>query len=588
MNSTTPPARYPKSKRIAALALLLAAARMGPQQQQRPQTAAPGSVDFASNLGEVDGFGFSEAFGQADTLRRLPADRRRELLDLLFRRDTGAGFTIVRLGIDAGTTLEAADPGGPSAKPKYSFDGSDGGQVWLAEQAQRYGVSNFMADAWTAPAFMKDNHAKIGGTLCGLTVAGCDNADWTHAFSNYLLQYVRYYRELRIPIGALGFSNEPDANVVYESMKMTPAQAVQMLRVFGPAVRASGLDLRITCCDATTWTGAGNYTAAIEADPVKQYVDLYTAHQYGVHAASPLPTTLPVWMTEWSSGLPSFFSSWDCNGCANGPDGMYLAQDVVQAFAQGHINAYVFWWAAGDAPATLIQTTADATTIAKRFYALAMVSRFVLPGAVRVAAESPDPEVRVAGFRNPSGGRVLVLVNLAHTPKQMRFRVDPDSAHATVRTILTDSAQSMAETSARGLTDGILSVPMPRRSMTTVLLSPATTPGPAKLEAEVRLARLGDGSYQAEVKVTNQGPGSTQNVRLEGGMLGTTTADARIEPGAAADLPRELGDLAAGGWVTTTLHFSAAAGRPGRHVAAVVTGHSGTKTFRSQLQLVLP
>jgi hypothetical protein len=360
-----------------------------------------------------------------------------------------------------------------------------------------------------------------------------------------------------------------------------------MLRTFGPAVRGSGLDLRISCCDATTWKGAASYQAVIEADPVKQYVDLVTAHQYGAHAVAPLTTTLPVWMTEWSSGLPSFFPAWDCNGCVGGPDGMFLAADVVQAFSQGHVNAYVYWWAAGDAPATLIHTTADATNIAKRFYALAMVSRYVLPGALLVAAESPDAEVRVAGFRNPSGAKVLVLVNTARVPKQMRFRVDADSALGTVRSILTDVGQSMAESSAATLANGVLTVPMPRRSMMTVLLSPAATPGLAKLDAQVKLARLGDGSYQAQVKVTNQGPGSATDVRVDGGMLGASASDGAADP-AALELPRELVDLGAGGWVTTTLHFSAAAGRPGKRVTAVVTDRAGGQTFRSQLPLVLP
>ncbi len=569
-----------KTRIPGLLVAFLVAIGAVPQQPRRPQMSV-GSVDFSSGQGEVAGFGFSAAFGQAEKLRQLPEERRREVLELLFGREKGAGLTILRLGIETGTTLEAADPGGPQAKPRYSFDGSDGGQVWLAEQAQRYGVTEFMADAWTAPAFMKDNHAKVGGTLCGLAETGC-GADWTHAFTNYLLQYVRFYRELRIPIGWLGFSNEPDANVGYESMRFTPAQAVRMLGVFGPAVRAAGLDLRISCCDATTWVGGASYEAAIEADPVKQYVDVVAAHQYGAHAIAPLTDSRPVWMTEWSSGLPNFFAGWDCNGCVGGPDGMYLAADVVQAFSQGHVNAYVYWWAAGDAPATLIHTAADATSIAKRFYALAMVSRYVLPGAVRVAAESPDPEVRVAGFRNPSGARVLVLVNTAHTPKQMRFRVDEGSAQARVRAVVTDAVQSMAESQAARLADGVLTVAMPRRAMMTVLLSPTAAPGAVKLDAQVKLARLADGSYQAQVKVTNEGPGSAADVRLDGGVLGAASGDA------PASLPLEMGDLAAGGWVGTTLHFSAAAGRPGRHVTATVSGRWGTNPFRSQVQLVLP
>jgi glucosylceramidase len=181
------------------------------------QGQATGSVDLTTSLNRVDGFGFSAAFGQAETLRKLDPKTRAEVLNLLFGRDGGAGLNIVRLGIDTGTTIEPADPGGPSAAPKYVFDGSDGGQVWLAQAAQRFGVATFTADAWTAPAFMKTNQKVVGGSLCGLAETHCA-ADWTRAFADYLLRYVGFYRDLLIPIDSLGFANEPDINVSYESM----------------------------------------------------------------------------------------------------------------------------------------------------------------------------------------------------------------------------------------------------------------------------------------------------------------------------------------------------------------------------------
>lgn len=446
------------------------------------QRTALGSVDFASTLQTITGFGFSEAFGQADELRKLPADRQREVLNLLFRRDTGAGLSMLRLGIDAGTTLEPKDPGGPMAPPKYIFDGSDAGQVWLAQQAQHYGMVTFIADAWTAPAFMKTNHSRVSGSLCGLTDASCDGgADWTQAYTNYLLQYVRFYREQHIPIAALGFTNEPEVNVSYDSMKFTPAQAVELLRVFGPAVRKSGLNLRVTCCDASTWTAGKSFTEAIESDPgpdpVKQNVDLITVHEYGAHAIDPQPTALPVWMTEWSTGVQTFDTRWDCNGCVGGPDGMFLAQDIVQAFSKGNINAYFYWWAAGTAPAALVQATADEITIAKRYYALTTISRFVEPGAVCVATQSLDPDLDVVAFRNPDGGKVLVVLNRAHTPKRAAFRIGNQPPGSVVRTFLTDTAHSIEETSAARLADGTVNVILPRRSLVTIALStPVTVP----------------------------------------------------------------------------------------------------------------
>jgi glucosylceramidase len=545
-----------------------------------------GEVDFSTSLNRVDGFGFSAAFGQAETLRQLEAKSRDEVLNLLFGREGGAGFNILRLGIDTGTTIEPDTPGVPAADPKYAFDSSDGGQVWLAQAAQRFGVATFTADAWTAPAFMKTNQRVVGGSLCGLAGTEC-TADWTRAFAGYLLRYVGFYRELRVPIDSLGFANEPDINVSYESMLFTPAQAVEFLNIFGPLVRQATPGLRIACCDASKWTAAEQFNTAIEADSAKQFVDLVTAHEYGAHAVHPLATR-PVWMTEWSSGLARFEPRWDCNGCFAGPDGMFLAQDVIQAFRDGNINAYVFWWAAADAPAALIHLTKDGYTVGKRFYALAMVSRFVWPGAVRVDAHTTDVDLQVVAFRNPSGEKILSVLNTSRLPKNAAFSVDPGTAKAVVRTFLTDDVHAMEETGSAQWMGGVLNVALPRRSMTTICLSPAAKPGPAKIVVTMTLTRLNDGSYLAGLRTTNAGRNAAGEVRLEHLQLGKVEADAVAASAIAAHVPHALGTIAPGGFMQSSAHFGPEAGHPGKRVEARFSGIYAGGAFAGKTMMVLP
>ncbi len=92
-------------------------------------------------------------------------------------------------------------------------------------------------------------------------------------------------------------------------------------------------------------------------------------------------------MTEWSSGNGTFNALWDCGGCSGGPDGMYLANDITQAFNRGNVNAYIYWWGTANGPAALIETSGGTYTVAKRFYAIAPFSRFVRPGAYRVGRQ---------------------------------------------------------------------------------------------------------------------------------------------------------------------------------------------------------
>jgi len=168
----------------AAIACMAASATVltiaaGPAGAVGPAGAATGNtISFRQRLQAIDGLGFAAAFQRATILRGdrgLSPESTRAVLDLLFDRETGAGASIVRIGIGSSTddvydhmkTIQPTDPGGPDAPPQYVWDGDDGAQVWFTKQAHRYGVRRFFADAWSAPGYMKTNGSDSnGGELC--------------------------------------------------------------------------------------------------------------------------------------------------------------------------------------------------------------------------------------------------------------------------------------------------------------------------------------------------------------------------------------------------------------------------------------
>lgn len=177
------------------------------------------TIDVSKTYQTMDGFGFSEAFQRANVIVNLPAKQQKEVLDLLFDPQTGAGMTILRIGIgsspdsssDHMNSIAPKSPGSPNATPNYVWDGKDSGQLFVAKQAYSYGVRTFYADAWSAPGYMKtNNNENNGGYLCGLSGRGCSSGDWKQAFANYLVQYVKFYQEEGIDITHLGFLNEPE------------------------------------------------------------------------------------------------------------------------------------------------------------------------------------------------------------------------------------------------------------------------------------------------------------------------------------------------------------------------------------------
>jgi O-glycosyl hydrolase len=441
------------------------------------QTAPPSRVDFHAKLQPIDGFGFSEAFQRAAVihgLQGLSAPKQKEVVDLMFGRRAGAGASILRLGIGSSAdnvydhmrSIEPADPGGPDAPPKYVWDGDDGGQVWLAKQARSYGVKRFYADAWSAPGFMKDNGADAnGGTLCGLQGTNCASGDWRKAYAKYLVQYAKFYRKEGIRITDLGFTNEPDITVSYASMRFTPAQAVEFVKVLGPLAKKAGANL--SCCDHTGWDGQKEYTKAIEADPqAAKWVTTITGHAYSSPVTSPQPTRRHAWMSEWGPGGNTWNENWDDGSESSG---FAIAENIHRTMTDGDASAYVYWLAASvGATRALIQLDGDAYHVSKRFWAFAAYSRFIRPGATRVAVTASDPALKISAYRNADGTKVVEILNTGTTKTTTDLRLDAGAGRA--QAYLTDQDHSVSPVAAARAHGRDLSVDLAARSLTTVVL----------------------------------------------------------------------------------------------------------------------
>jgi O-glycosyl hydrolase len=454
-----------------------------------PDTELPpeetGSVDFGTDLQHIDGFGFAQAFQRAAAMNGLfglTEEHQQEVLDLLLNPETGAGFSILRLGIgssaddpyDLMKSIQPQDPGGPDAEPQYEWDGYDGGQVWLARHAQQYGVERFVADAWSAPGYMKTNGDDAnGGVLCGLPGTDCGE-DWRQAYANYLLQYVSFYADEGIEITDLGFTNEPDLTTSYASMRFDGEQAVDFINVIGPTIAASNPDLNLVCCDAAGWNEQAGYTEAIEADPqTAQWVDVHTGHSYVSRARGPLPTEAPAWMSEYALPSGTWVEAWD-----GGPSsGLALANDIHDTLTLAEVNAYISWFGASlGGTAAPIQLDGPDYHVSTRLLATAAYSRFIRPDAFRVPAETTGQLMKISAFRNADGSKVVNILNNRESEVSLDLALAAGLPAAThLVTYRTDEEHSLARVGESTLTGPQATVDLPPRSLTTLVLEDCTT-----------------------------------------------------------------------------------------------------------------
>ncbi len=411
---------------------------------QGATTAAPAEVRVGTTTYQkIDGFGFSDAFGQVGNLEAMPASVRGAVLDMLFSPTSGAGLDIVRFGLGA----SAANGGA----------GSLSDQEWLGRQAERFGVHTFYGDAWSAPAQFKTNGSQDnGGYLCGLPHETCSAGDFRQAYANYLAAESKDFAKAGLPLKAVDFVNEPENAPGYASMLMTPAQAANFVPYLGRALHKARLQTTVACCDAEGWAnstgfdGAQAYTQAVLSDPESaRYIGLITGHGYTSAPTFPLTAKRPVWETEWST-----FQKWDpAWNDGTSASGLSWADRIYTALTAANVNAFLYWWGTttytenGDNEGLIVlgtpsDPTAGTYQAAARLWAFGAFSRFVRPGAVRLATTSSDPNLEAVAFRKGQG-TVVVLVNNGSSNVQVHVTLpnaDFPGSTASAQPYLTDAS----------------------------------------------------------------------------------------------------------------------------------------------------
>ncbi|KAK4664231.1 uncharacterized protein QC763_503770 [Podospora pseudopauciseta] len=451
------------------------------------------TVDLSRTFQTMDGFGASEAFQRAVTMKRLAEDQQRKFLDLMFSTTKGAGLTILRNGIGSSVdmrddwmvSIQPRNPGGPSATPNYVWDGSDNGQVWVSQEAVKtYGLKTIYANAWSAPGYMKTNNNDAnGGSLCGVSGASCSSGDWKQAFANYLVQYVKFYQQEGVEITHLGFLNEPDYTTSYASMRSSGTQAQDFIRVLRPTLDRNNMThIIINCCDTMGWSVMNSMLNQMRS--VEDSMGVATGHAYTSGPSSPLSTRHKTWMTEAADNNGAWTSSWYSNGGAG--EGLTWANNIYGAIVNGNVSAYLYWVGAQDRPSNtnskMIRVVNRQVEPSKRLWAFANWSRFVRPGAVRVSTSGAPSNVRTSAFRNVdgtvavqiinnnSGSARTISVNIATAGAGSSFVAAADGVAAWVTDGSRDCDQIAATLDASGRT---MSASVPPRSMVSFVLRPA-------------------------------------------------------------------------------------------------------------------
>jgi glucosylceramidase len=379
------------------------------------------SVDSTTTYQSIDGFGYCLTGGSAAVINGLPADKKDALLKELFLTDsTHIGISYLRITIGA-SDMSATDftyddlaTGTDASLTQFSIDKEKTDLIPILKSIVALNPKiRILACPWTAPVWMKIN--TIGNN--GFT-GGSLNPTYYDAYAKYFVKYIQAMQAQGITIDAITPQNEPlNANNNPAMVMQANEEANFIKNNLGPQFIAASLATKIIVYDHNT--DRTDYPLAVLADAsASAYVDGSAFHLYAgninsltnVHSAYPNKN---IYFTEQYT--PS-------TGAFAGDLSWHITNLIIGATKNWSRNV-LEWNLATDAgygPHTNggCSTCQGALTISGSsvlsrnvsYYIIAQASKFVRPGATRIASTDLVSLPNVA-FKNTDGSKVLIVFN---------------------------------------------------------------------------------------------------------------------------------------------------------------------------------
>ena len=380
---------------------------------------------------EIVGFGAALTDASAWLIQyRLSPSARDALLRELFGREPGIGFSFVRIDMGASdfslshysyhdVATGASDP----ALASFSV-AADSATIAILKHARTINPQlRLMASPWSAPAWMKTTGSMIRGTL---------RPDAYAPFARYFEKFIDAYAALGIPIYAISVQNEPHHEPDdYPGMRLDPAQRARFIgEHLGPLFERRGFSTRILEWDHN-WDEPGSPLAVLADSVARRYVAGVAWHCYAgdVSAQSVVHLAYPakeVYFTECSGGewAPSFADNlvWTVRHLIIGAT-RHWARGVLMWNIALDENHGPHTGGCGNCRGVVTIRSSDGTVARnEEYYAFAHASRFVRPGARRVASTSGVEGIESVAFQNADDDS-LVLIALNTNAQAKPFAV---------------------------------------------------------------------------------------------------------------------------------------------------------------------
>ena len=383
-------------------------------------------VDEQTTYQEIVGFGAALTDASAWVIQHRLSDARRDsLMKELFER---VGLSFIRIDMGASDfalwqySYDDMPPGERDpAVVHFSIDPDRAETLPILKRALALNPRlAIVASPWSAPAWMKTTGSMIKGTL---------RDDAYQSYALYFSRFLAAYEAEGVPIFAITVQNEPHFEPGdYPGMRLDPAQRARFVRQYlGPLNSA-----RILEWDHN-WDQPNAPLAVLADSGARRYVSGVAWHCYAgdvsaqtiVHDAYP---DKDAYITECSGGdwAPKFADNL-----------AWMVSKLIIGGTRNWARGVILWNLALDeqhGPHTggcgncrgVVTIKSDGTVERnEEYYALAHVSRFVPPGARRIASTSGLDGLESVAFSHVNADFIvltLIVLNTNATTKEFAVR----------------------------------------------------------------------------------------------------------------------------------------------------------------------
>ncbi|MFL6737276.1 MAG: glycoside hydrolase family 30 protein [Sphingomonas sp.] len=428
--------------------------KLSPQALQQAAGPASGdetvTIDSSTHFQKMHGFGAAMTDASALLISKLPEDKRKALLTELFgRKENGLGLSFTRLTVGASdfstSDYSYDDTPGNVPDPQLKYFSIDPAKTYVLPRVREALAINpdllVMISPWSPPAWMKTTKSLIQGQLL---------PQYYSAFATYLARTVEGFGREGVPVSMITIQNEPDFEPdSYPGMRVnSPDRAVIIGRYVGPEFRSRGLKTKILDYDHN-WDNPEMPLTVLNDAVAREYVSGVAWHCYegDVPAQSPVHDAYPkkeAWLTECSGGewSPKYSEvlGWMTDKLIIGASNNWSKGTLLWNLALDPSHGPHTGGCADCRGVITIDPATGAITRNVEYYVLGHASRFVLPGAFRVATTKRGDGVEAAAFVNPDGSRVAILYRksgegpIALALDHQRYMLDlPKGSVATLR-----------------------------------------------------------------------------------------------------------------------------------------------------------